>query len=121
MTTQIDLYLQTLEDNPRDTRVFAMLWAEAAAGDRDLRPIFTELDAEFRASTARLLRTALPEGADASPDPTALAAWIVGQLRGIALQRVLAGNEIDLAALRRSIDAVLRHGLRPGPPSPRSG
>src|ERR1700712_3409486 len=25
---QVDLYLQTLQEHPRDTRVFAMLWAE---------------------------------------------------------------------------------------------
>ena len=108
---QIDLYLQALQDSPRDARVFSMLWAEAAAGDPDLRPVFAVRDADFRDSFARLLHAAVADGSARSLDPDAVAAWIVGQLRGIAVQRVLTPDEIDLAALRQSVDAILRTGL----------
>ncbi len=108
---QIDLYLETLQDNPRDTRVFSMLWAEAAAGETDLRPVFTDRDANFRASFARSLDAAVIDGSLRPIDTEAVAAWIVGQLRGIALQRVLSPNDIDLGALRQSIGTILRAGL----------
>ena len=108
---QIDLYLQALQDSPRDARVFSMLWAEAAAGDPDLRPVFADRDADFRASFARSLHAAVADNSLRPLDPDAVAAWIVGQLRGIALQRVLTPSEIDLAALRQSVGAILRAGL----------
>ena len=109
---QIDLYLQALQDNPRDTRVFSMLWAEAAAGDPDLQPVFADRDADFRDSFARLLRAAVTDGSSRPLDPDAVAGWIVGQLRGIALQRVLTSDQVNLTALRQSLDAILRSGLR---------
>ena len=109
---QIDLYLQALQDSPRDARVFSMLWAEAAAGDPDLRPVFADRDTDFRASFARSLRAAVADNSLRPLDSDAVAAWIVGQLRGIALQRVLTPSEIDLAALRKSIGAILRTGLK---------
>ena len=112
---QIDLYLKTLQDNPRDTRVFSMLWAEAAAGETDLRPVFADRDADFRASFARSLDAAVIDGSLRPIDTEAVAAWIVGQLRGIALQRVLTPNDLDIAALRQSIGTILRAGLAQTP------
>ena len=109
---QIDLYLRTLQDSPRDARVFSMLWAEAAAGDPDLRPVFADRDTDFRASFARSLHAAIADNSLRPLDPDAVATWIVGQLRGIALQRVLTPGEIDLGALRQSVGAILRAGLR---------
>ena len=111
MLAQIDLYLQTLQDSPRDARVFSMLWAEAAAGDPDLRPVFSERDTDFRAFFTRSLQAAIADHSLRPLDADAVAAWIVGQLRGIALQRVLSPDEIDLTALRDSVGAILRAGL----------
>ena len=88
-----------------------MLWAGAAAGKTDLRPLFASHDAVFRASFARSLQAAVIDGSLRPIDTEAVAAWIVGQLRGIALQRVLTPNAIDLAALRQSIATILRAGL----------
>jgi AcrR family transcriptional regulator len=108
---QIDLYLRTLERRPRDTRVFSMLWAEAVAGDADLRPVFAERDAEFRAAFARSLSDAVADGTVRALDPDAVALWIVGQLRGIGLQLVLVPDGADLATLREQVAAALRGGL----------
>ena len=108
---QVDLYLQTLQEHPRDTRVFAMLWAEAIAGDPDLRLIFTERDADFRGSFARALRHADAEGTIAGLDPDATAMAIVGQLRGIGLQLVLTDEAPDFPRLRRTIARLLGVGL----------
>ena len=108
---QVDRYLTTLQERPRDTRVFSMLWAEAVAGDPDLRPVFAERDAEFRAAVARAVRAAVADGSMRAVDPDAIALWIVGQLRGIGLELVLAPGAADLATVREQVGAVLRAGL----------
>jgi AcrR family transcriptional regulator len=112
LLAQVDLYLTTLQQRPQDTRVFSMLWAEAIAGDPDLRPIFTERDAEFRESVAQLARHGIDDGT-ISPalDADATAMAIVGQLRGIGLQLVLTGGSADFASLRRAITQILDAGL----------
>jgi AcrR family transcriptional regulator len=119
LLAQVDLYLTTLRDNPRDARVFSMLWAEAITGDPDLRPIFTERDAEFRAVVAQLVRLGIEDGT-ISPaldaDLTAMA--IVGQLRGISLQLVLTDGSADYESLRQTITQILEAGLT-GQPSAR--
>jgi len=111
---QVDLYLTTLQHHPRDTRVFAMLWAEAIAGDPDLRPIFAERDADFRGSFATALRETTAGDASATLDPDAAAMAIVGQLRGISLQLVLAGPAPDFPRLRETIALLLRTGISVG-------
>jgi AcrR family transcriptional regulator len=112
LLAQVDLYLTTLQHNPQDTRVFSMLWAEAIAGDPDLRPIFTERDTEFRTVVAQLVRHGIDDGTISSAlDADATAMAIVGQLRGIGLQLVLTGGSADFASLRRAITQILDAGL----------
>jgi AcrR family transcriptional regulator len=112
LLAQVDLYLTTLQHNPQDTRVFSMLWAEAIAGDPDLRPIFIERDAEFRALVAQLVRIGIEDGT-ISPalDADATAMAIVGQLRGIGLQLVLTDGAAGYESLRQAITQILDAGL----------
>lgn len=72
----VDAYLAAFESRPLDTRVYAVLWAEAQAGDADLLPAFEARDARFRATLAGYL------GGD-----EAMAAVLVALLRGVALMR----------------------------------
>jgi AcrR family transcriptional regulator len=112
LLAQVDLYLTTLQHNPQDTRVFSMLWAEAIAGDPDLRPIFTERDAEFRALVAQLVGIGIEDGTISSAlDADATAMAIVGQLRGIGLQLVLTDRAADYESLRQAITQILDAGL----------
>jgi AcrR family transcriptional regulator len=112
LRAQVDLYLTTLQQNPQDTRVFSMLWAEAITGDPDLRPIFTERDAEFRADIAQLVRLGIDDGTiSAALDADATAMAIVGQLRGIGLQIVLTNGSADYNSLRQAITQILDAGL----------
>jgi AcrR family transcriptional regulator len=112
LLAQVDLYLTTLQHNPQDTRVFSMLWAEAIAGDPDLRPIFTERDTEFRTVVAQLVRHGIDDGTISSAlDADATAMAIVGQLRGIGLQLVLTGGSADYKSLRQAITQILDAGL----------
>ena len=50
----VDAYLSAFETRPLDTRVYAVLWAEAQAGDPDLGPAFAERDARFVGDVDRL-------------------------------------------------------------------
>jgi AcrR family transcriptional regulator len=111
LLAQVDLYLTTLQHNPQDTRVFSMLWAEAIAGDPDLRPIFAERDASFRSSFASALRQASADGTITALDPETAALGIVGQLRGIGLQLVLTNEPPNFVRLRETITLMLETGL----------
>ena len=111
---QVDLYLRTLEQSPRDTRVFAMLWAAAVTGDPELGPIFAERDVEFRAGFAAAVREAVADDVadgDAALDPEATAMAIVGQLRGIGLQLALSDEAPDFTRLRQTVARLLGSGL----------
>jgi AcrR family transcriptional regulator len=72
----IDAYLASFEERPLDTRVYAVLWAEAQAGDADLLPAFEARDARFRATLSGYLG-----GNDA------MAGVLVALLRGVTLLR----------------------------------
>jgi AcrR family transcriptional regulator len=72
----VDAYLAAFDARPLDTRVYAVLWASAQAGDVDLRPAFEARDARFRATLAGYL-----DGDEA------MAAVLVALLRGVALVR----------------------------------
>jgi hypothetical protein len=37
---------------------------------------------------------------------------LLGQLRGLALQHLIAGDEVDLALVRRGLEAAIRRLLR---------
>ncbi|MEV6441256.1 TetR/AcrR family transcriptional regulator [Amycolatopsis sp. NPDC051716] len=109
----IDGYLGELGRIGVFNQAFLLLWAEAAT-QPELAPIFRERDAAFRAD----LREDVEAGiADGSIDPGAgageVATAVVGQLRGIALQRLLDPGSADTEALRRSVTAQWRRTLTP--------
>jgi AcrR family transcriptional regulator len=70
----IDAYLASSEERPLDSRVYAVLWAEAQAGDADLRPAFETRDARFKATLSGYL-----DGNEA------MAGVLVALLRGVSL------------------------------------
>jgi AcrR family transcriptional regulator len=72
----VDAYLAAFEERPLDTRVYAVLWAEAQAGDADLLPAFEARDARFVATMTGYL-----------DGDAAMAGVIVALLRGVALTR----------------------------------
>jgi AcrR family transcriptional regulator len=72
----VDAYLAAFDERPLNTRVFAVLWAEAQAGDADLRPAFEARDARFHATLTGYLR-----------GDEARAGVLLALLRGVALVR----------------------------------
>ncbi|MGP3944662.1 TetR/AcrR family transcriptional regulator [Streptomyces sp. 6N106] len=98
------------------SRAFLLLWAEAATMP-ELAPIFRERDASFRADLRDDVAVGIADGTirhDLAPEEVAVA--IVGQLRGIGLQRLLDPGAVDTERLRRSVTEQWRRALATPPP-----
>jgi len=107
----IDGYLGALGRVGVWNRVFLLLWAEAATAP-ELAPIFRERDEAFRADLREDVAAGLADGTirpDVVPDEAAIA--IVGQLRGIGLQRLLDPEAVDTERLRHSVTEQWRRAL----------
>lgn len=107
----IDGYLGELGRIGVFNQAFLLLWAEAAT-QPDLAPIFRERDAAFRADLREDVAAGIADGS-IDPDVRAdeVATAVVGQLRGIALQRLLDPGSVDTEALRRSVTGQWRRVL----------
>jgi AcrR family transcriptional regulator len=93
-------------------RAFLLLWAEAATA-ADLAPIFRERDEAFRADLRSDITAGIADG-DIRPDvdPGDVAIAVVGQLRGIGLQRLLDPQAVDTTKLRDAVTGYWRQALR---------
>jgi AcrR family transcriptional regulator len=112
MLDQVMTYLDAVADGRPDIKVFMMLWAESIVGDPDLRPTFVARDQQFRDAIAASLRAGVRDGTvDPEVQPRAMAVAIVGQLRGVVLQLLLAPDATHLPRLRKQILRSLRAGL----------
>jgi AcrR family transcriptional regulator len=99
----VDGYIGALDEVGVLNRAFLLLWAEAATAS-ELAPIFRERDDAFRADLREDVAAGIDGGTirpDVVPDEIAIA--IVGQLRGIGLQRLLDPEVVDPERLRRSV------------------
>ncbi|WP_410613036.1 TetR/AcrR family transcriptional regulator [Amycolatopsis sp. lyj-109] len=107
----IDGYLGELSRIGVFNQAFLVLWAEAAT-QPELAPIFRERDAAFRADLREDVDAGIKDGSiDAGTDAEEVAIAVVGQLRGIALQRLLDPDSVDTEALRRSVTGHWRRAL----------
>jgi AcrR family transcriptional regulator len=107
----IDGYLGALGEVGVLNRAFLLLWAEAATAS-ELAPIFRERDEAFRADLREDVAAGIAGGTirpDAEPDEVAIA--VVGQLRGVGLQRLLDPQAVDTGRLRLSITEHWRRAL----------
>ncbi len=107
----IDGYLGELGRIGVFNQAFLLLWAEAAT-QPDLAPIFRERDAAFRADLREDVEAGIADGTiDANAGADEVATAVVGQLRGIALQRLLDPGSVDTETLRRSVTGQWRRAL----------
>jgi AcrR family transcriptional regulator len=109
----VDGYLGALGQVGVLNRAFLLLWAEAATAS-ELAPIFRERDAAFRADLREDVAAGIAAGSirpDVAPDEVAIA--VVGQLRGIGLQRLLDPRAVETERLRRSVTEHWRRALVP--------
>ncbi|CAK7286387.1 TetR/AcrR family transcriptional regulator [Streptomyces sp. RM1] len=109
----IDGYLGELGRTSVFNQAFLLLWAEAAT-QPELARIFRERDEAFRTDLREDIEAGIADGTvDPAIGPEEVAVAIVGQLRGIALQRLLAPGCVDVEQLRRSITGHWRRALSP--------
>ena len=109
----VEGYIALLRDDDRAGRAFLLLWAEAASTP-ELTPILAERDAVFRAALRDDLALGIAGGTvDPGVDVDATAFAIVGQLRGIALQRLVDPAAVDVRTLAREVAAHWRRALTP--------
>jgi AcrR family transcriptional regulator len=109
----VDGYLGALGRVSVLNRAFLLLWAEAATAS-ELAPIFRERDAAFRADLREDIAAGITAGTirpDVAPDEVSIA--LVGQLRGIGLQRLLDPPAVETERLRRSVTEHWRRALIP--------
>jgi transcriptional regulator BetI-like protein len=86
----------------------------AAATQPDLAPIFRERDTAFRADLRDDVEAGIAAGdVDPGIEPDDVAIAVVGQLRGIALQRLLDPRGVDVEQVRRSVTGYWRRALNP--------
>ncbi len=97
-------YLSAFERRHDDARAFLTLWADAITSEPDLRPVFVERDERFRDAIAGEIEHGRADGSiRPEVDPAAAAVVLVGQLRGICLQLLLAADAGDLDAVRATV------------------
>ncbi|MEU1799534.1 TetR/AcrR family transcriptional regulator [Streptomyces sp. NPDC019937] len=108
----IDGYIGALGEVGVMNRAFLLLWAEAATAS-DLAPVFRDRDEAFRADLRDDVAAGIADG-DVHPDadPAEVAVAVLGQLRGIGLQRLLTPEAVDVDALRHSVTDQWRRALR---------
>jgi AcrR family transcriptional regulator len=107
----IDGYIGELGQMRMLNRAFLLLWAEAATTS-DLARIFRERDQAFRADLSEDVAAGIADGAvrpDVAADEVAVA--VLGQLRGIGLQRLVDSQAVDTERLRRSVTEHWRRAL----------
>jgi AcrR family transcriptional regulator len=107
------IFIGLLEDLPAIHRAFLVLWASAVADD-ELRRRMAASDAAFRDAVTAIVERGKARGeVDDGLDADIFAVMLLGQLRGLALQHLIAGDEIDLAHARRGLEAAIRALLQP--------
>ena len=107
------IFMGMLADLPAVHRAFLVLWASAVADD-ELRPRMAASDAAFRDAVIEIVERGQARGeVDDRLDVDTFAVMLLGQVRGIALQHLISGDEIDLAHVGRDFQAAIRALLQP--------
>jgi AcrR family transcriptional regulator len=107
----IDGYIGALGQLRMPNRAFLLLWAEAATAS-DLARIFRERDEAFRGDLREDVAAGIADGTvrpDVAADEVAVA--VLGQLRGIGLERLVDSPAVDTERLRRSVTDHWRRAL----------
>jgi AcrR family transcriptional regulator len=107
------IFIGMLTELPAVHRAFLVLWASAVADD-ELRPRMAASDAAFRNAVTTIVERGKARGeVDDGLEVDTFAVLLLGQLRGLALQHLIAGDALNLAHVRRDLEAAIRALLQP--------
>jgi AcrR family transcriptional regulator len=108
----VEKYLDYLTERAPNGQAFLLLWADAVGSEPALQDVFKERDASFRQTLAHHVEQGMQEGSiRADADPQAVAVSVLGMLRGIGLQLLLAATVSSLDAIRDEAVKIIRNGL----------
>ncbi|WP_236795065.1 TetR/AcrR family transcriptional regulator [Amycolatopsis sp. GM8] len=114
----VEGYLRELGKPGVAARAFLLLWADAVTAT-DLAGSFRERDEGFRAELRADVAAGIADGTiRGDADPREVAVAILGQLRGIGLQRLLEPDVADIVRLARSVAQQWRCALAAQPENP---
>lgn len=107
-------YLKNVTNRGPAARAFLQMWGEAIAHDPVLMPLYAEQDARFRRLLADKVRKGIRDGSvRADADPDAMAVFLVGLLRGIALQLISTPPPGRVKAIIDEAERAILRALRP--------
>jgi len=107
-------YLRNVTGRRPSAGAFLQMWGEAIAADPVLMPLFAEHDAGFRRLLADTVREGVRDGSvRADADPDAMAVFLVGLLRGIALQLISTPPPARARAIIDEAERATRRALAP--------
>jgi AcrR family transcriptional regulator len=112
LRTLVGIYFDVMSDLQPVNRARLVLWADAVAHPAgDTRATMVAADREFREEIEKRITVAITAGlAPATIHPHGLATAVVAVLRGVALQSLM-DEDVDLAAARSEVEALLTHRL----------
>ncbi|MFI8975488.1 TetR/AcrR family transcriptional regulator [Nocardia asteroides] len=107
-------YLSALVSLPETGRAFFVMWSSAIPAEAALRSVFASDDALFRVGVEAVVRAGQQEASvDGELDPAATAVMLVGMLRGVGAQYLIAPDAFDLAAAIETGQHIVRQSLTP--------
>jgi len=107
-------YLTNVTGRRPSAGAFLQMWGEAVAADPVLMPLYAEHDAGFRQLLADKVREGIRDGSvRADADPEATAVFLVGLLRGIALQLISPPPPARVEAIIDEAERSTRRALSP--------
>jgi hypothetical protein len=110
----VRVYLENVTSRRPAAGAFLQMWGEAVASDPVLMPLYAEQDASFRRLLADKVRDGIRDGSvRADADPEAMAVFLIGLLRGIALQLISTPPPARVKAIIDEAERSTRRALRP--------
>lgn len=107
-------YLENVANQRPAASAFLKMWGEAIATDPVLMPLYAEQDSRFRRLLADKVRDGIRDGSvRADADPEATAVFLLGLLRGIALQLISTPPPAGVNAIIDEAERATRRALRP--------
>jgi AcrR family transcriptional regulator len=104
-------YVSELGRDGDASRAFLLLWAEAATAS-ELSSIFRKRDEAFRADLRGDVVAGIADGTiRGGINPQDVAVAVLGQLRGIGIQRLLDSDAVDTQRLSRAVAEQWRQAL----------
>ena len=109
-----DTYLGLFEHPTDDLRAFFVMRGTAIPSEATLRATYAEDDQRVRRNFERLITTGQRAGTIAAQvDAVAFATMLIGMLRGVGTQALVAPEAVDLAAVRRQVRSLVLTTLSP--------